>query len=111
HGVAFGLTVGFAAVLMFNFAWFREQFCVLVCPYGRLQSLLHDRDSATVAYAERRGEPRGRLRREADAVAPPLGDCVDCQRCVVVCPTAIDIRNGLQMECLACMQCIDACDE
>ncbi len=111
HGVAFGLTVGFAAVLMFNFAWFREQFCVLVCPYGRLQSLLHDRDSATVAYAERRGEPRGRLRREAEAVAPPLGDCVDCQRCVVVCPTAIDIRNGLQMECLACMQCIDACDE
>lgn len=111
HGVAFGLTAGFTALLMFNFTWFREQFCVVVCPYGRLQSVLHDRDSITVAYDERRGEPRGKLRRTAAPDAPPTGDCVDCQRCVVVCPTAIDIRNGLQMECLACLQCVDACDE
>lgn len=110
HAEAFLLTMGFAAILMFNFAWFREQFCVVVCPYGRLQSVLHDRDSVTVAYDARRGEPRGKLAKAATA-APALGDCVDCRRCVVVCPTAIDIRNGLQMECLACLQCVDACDE
>ncbi len=111
HWVAFLLTVGFAAILEFNFAWFREQFCVVMCPYGRMQSLLHDRDSVTVAYDARRGEPRGRLVKRPVEAAPALGDCIDCQRCVVVCPTAIDIRNGLQMECLACTQCIDACDE
>ncbi len=109
HEVAFGLTMGFTAILMFNFTWFREQFCVVLCPYGRLQSVLHDRDSVTVAYDERRGEPRGKLSK-ANAEAP-LGDCIDCKRCVVVCPTAIDIRSGLQMECLACLQCVDACDE
>ncbi len=109
HQVAFGLTMGFTVLLMFNFTWFREQFCVVLCPYGRLQSVLHDRDSITVAYDERRGEPRGRVSKAADA--PELGDCIDCRRCVVVCPTAIDIRNGLQMECLACLQCADACDE
>jgi len=109
HQIAFGLTMGFTAILMFNFTWFREQFCVVLCPYGRLQSVLHDRDSITVAYDEGRGEPRGKLYKGADA--PPRGDCIDCHRCVVVCPTAIDIRNGLQMECLACMQCVDACDE
>ncbi len=111
HWVAFGLIIGFATILEFNFAWFREQFCVVVCPYGRMQSILHDRDSITVTYDERRGEPRGKIAKHAAAAAPPLGDCIDCQRCVVVCPTAIDIRNGLQMECLACLQCVDACDE
>jgi len=111
HRVAFGLTMGFTAVLTFNFAWFREQFCVVLCPYGRLQSVLHDRDSITVAYDEERGEPRGKMAKSRAADAPVLGDCVDCQRCVAVCPTAIDIRNGLQMECLACLQCVDACDE
>jgi len=110
HQVAFGLTMGFTAILMFNFTWFREQFCVVVCPYGRLQSVLHDRDSVTVAYDERRGEPRGKLYRGPSGGATPQGDCIDCRRCVVVCPTAIDIRNGLQMECLACLQCVDACD-
>lgn len=110
HQVAFGLTMGFTAILMFNFTWFREQFCVVVCPYGRLQSVLHDRDSVTVAYDERRGEPRGKLYRGTEAGATPPGDCIDCRRCVVVCPTAIDIRDGLQMECLACLQCVDACD-
>jgi cytochrome c oxidase accessory protein FixG len=111
HWVAFLLTVGFAALLEFNFAWFREQFCVVMCPYGRMQSLLHDRDSITVSYDAGRGEPRGKLVKHASQNAPALGDCIDCRRCVVVCPTAIDIRNGLQMECLACTQCIDACDD
>jgi len=111
HRLAFGLTMGFTAVLTFNFAWFREQFCVVLCPYGRLQSVLHDRDSITVAYDEGRGEPRGKMAKNRPPDAPPLGDCVDCHRCVAVCPTAIDIRNGLQMECLACLQCVDACDE
>jgi cytochrome c oxidase accessory protein FixG len=111
HPEAFLLTLGFTLVLFVNFAWFREQFCVVVCPYGRLQSVLHDPDSVTVAYDERRGEPRGRKSRAAEADAPELGDCIDCHRCVVVCPTAIDIRNGMQMECLACLQCVDACDE
>ena len=110
HREAFLLTIGFAAILTLNFAWFREQFCVVLCPYGRLQSVLHDRDSVTVAYDPRRGEPRDRLSKAAEG-ARPLGDCIDCHRCVVVCPTAIDIRNGLQMECLACLQCVDACDE
>jgi len=109
HQIAFGLTMGFTAILMFNFTWFREQFCVVLCPYGRLQSVLHDRDSVTVAYDDGRGEPRGKLYKGENE--PARGDCIDCRRCVVVCPTAIDIRSGLQMECLACMQCVDACDE
>jgi cytochrome c oxidase accessory protein FixG len=111
HLEAFGLTTGFTAILMFNFAWFREQFCVVVCPYGRLQSVLHDKDSQTVAYFERRGEPRGKVSKAAEGAASKTGDCIDCKRCIAVCPTGIDIRNGLQMECLACTQCVDACDE
>jgi cytochrome c oxidase accessory protein FixG len=111
HWEAFLLTTGFTAILTFNFAWFREQFCVVLCPYGRLQSVLHDKDSVTVAYREARGEPRGKLVKNPPPGAPKQGDCIDCKRCVAVCPTGIDIRNGLQMECLACTQCIDACDE
>jgi len=111
HRLAFGITMAFTAVLMFNFAWFREQFCVVLCPYGRLQSVLHDRDSITVAYDEGRGEPRGKMVKNPFPGAPQVGDCINCHRCVAVCPTAIDIRNGLQMECLACLQCVDACDE
>ncbi len=88
-----------------NFAWFREQLCVVLCPYGRLQSVLLDEHSLVVGYDSKRGEPRGK-RGTAGA-----GDCVDCKRCVVVCPTGIDIRNGTQMECLACTACIDACDD
>lgn len=106
HPEAFGLSTGFALIVFFNFAWFREQFCVVLCPYGRLQSVLHDKDSITVAYDERRGEPRGHLKTAGQA-----GDCLDCLKCVHACPTGIDIRQGLQMECLACNQCIDACDE
>jgi cytochrome c oxidase accessory protein FixG len=109
HWTAFSLVMGFTAVLTINFAWFREQFCVVLCPYGRLQSVFHDRDSVTVAYDEPRGEPRGKMSK--NPTTELLGDCVDCRRCVVVCPTAIDIRGGLQMECLACLQCVDACDE
>lgn len=111
HLEAFLLTAGFTAILTFNFTWFREQFCVVLCPYGRLQSVLHDRDSVTVAYREARGEPRGKLVKNPAPDAPKQGECIDCKRCVVVCPTGIDIRNGLQMECLACNQCVDACDE
>jgi cytochrome c oxidase accessory protein FixG len=94
-----------AGILYFNFAWFREQLCIVICPYGRLQSALIDDDSIVIGYDERRGEPRGK---KGTAGA---GDCVDCFRCVTVCPTAIDIRQGLQMECIGCSACIDACDD
>jgi cytochrome c oxidase accessory protein FixG len=92
-------------VVYLNFAWFREQLCVVLCPYGRLQSALLDEHSLVVGYDVRRGEPRGKKG------AAGAGDCVDCKRCVVVCPTGIDIRNGVQMECIACTACIDACDD
>jgi cytochrome c oxidase accessory protein FixG len=93
-----------AGALWFDLAWFREQFCIVLCPYGRLQSALIDNDSLVVGYDEKRGEPRGR---KGTAGA---GACVDCLRCVQVCPTGIDIRQGLQMECIGCAACIDACD-
>jgi len=105
HPVAFGFMVVMAGLTYGNFAWFREQLCVIVCPYGRLQSVLTDDDSLIVGYDEKRGEPRGKV---SD---PEAGDCIDCKRCVVVCPTGIDIRNGLQIDCIACAACIDACDE
>ncbi len=101
------LSVGsVSAILLFNFGWFREQFCVIMCPYGRFQSVLLDANTKTVVYDEVRGEPR-----RTPANSSRSGDCVSCQRCVQVCPTAIDIRNGLQMECIGCTACIDACDE
>ncbi|MDX2022572.1 MAG: cytochrome c oxidase accessory protein CcoG [Deltaproteobacteria bacterium] len=109
HAAPLAWAIAITAVLYFNFAWFREQFCVVLCPYGRMQSVLHDQDSIVVAYDPGRGEPRGPLKKAA--LAEPTGHCVDCKKCVHVCPTAIDIRNGLQMECLACAQCIDVCDE
>jgi cytochrome c oxidase accessory protein FixG len=102
-------------ILYFNFAWFREQLCIVICPYGRFQSALIDDHSLVIGYDTTRGEPR----RGSPMVAPvataaaaiPTGDCVDCSRCVQVCPTGIDIRQGLQMECIGCTACIDACDE
>jgi cytochrome c oxidase accessory protein FixG len=104
HPEAFGWMVAVTAVMYANFAFFREQVCVVVCPYGRLQSVLLDDDSLVVGYDEKRGEPRGKAKAAA-------GDCVDCNRCVVVCPTGIDIRDGLQLDCIACTACIDACDD
>ncbi|MGZ3694823.1 MAG: cytochrome c oxidase accessory protein CcoG, partial [Bdellovibrionota bacterium] len=95
------------AIVVFDFGWFREQFCIIACPYGRFQSVLLDSSSLVVAYNTQRGEPR----RGSVPMAVPQGDCVDCLRCVQVCPTGIDIRRGLQMECVACTACIDACDE
>jgi len=92
------------AIIYFNFSWFREQLCLVICPYGRLQSALIDDDSVIIGYDENRGEPRGPAKKEG------FGDCIDCTRCVQVCPTGIDIRQGLQMECIGCANCIDACD-
>jgi cytochrome c oxidase accessory protein FixG len=108
HPEAFAWVMVITALLYGNFAWFREQLCVVICPYGRLQSVLLDDDSLVVGYDAARGEPRGKASAKAKGEA---GDCVDCKRCVVVCPTGIDIRNGLQMDCLACTACIDACDD
>ena len=108
HPEAFAWVMAVTALLYGNFGWFREQFCVVMCPYGRLQSVLLDDDSLVVGYDVARGEPRGKASAKAKGDA---GDCVDCKRCVVVCPTGIDIRNGLQMDCVACTACIDACDD
>ena len=94
-----------AAVLYFNFAWFREQLCIVICPYGRLQSALTDDNTMVIGYDAKRGEPRGKLG------TPEAGACVACNRCIQVCPTGIDIRQGLQLECIGCAACIDACDE
>jgi len=101
------------AIIYFDFTWFREQFCIIACPYGRFQSVLMDSHSMIVAYDAKRGEPRATPAAKAKAKAggPSLGDCVNCYRCVQVCPTGIDIRRGVQLECIACTSCIDACDE
>lgn len=103
----FLLVLFFTAVILFDFGWFREQFCVIMCPYGRIQSVLLDQKSLAVIYDVQRGEPR----RGTAAPGEDTGDCVACNRCVQVCPTGIDIRNGLQMECITCTACVDACDE
>lgn len=108
HPEAFGWMAATTGLLYFNFAWFREQLCLIVCPYGRLQSTLTDADTLVIGYDAKRGEPRGKKSKRS---TEPVGDCVDCKRCVVVCPTGIDIRNGLQMECIGCAACVDACDE
>jgi cytochrome c oxidase accessory protein FixG len=108
HPYAFAWCFVVGGILYGNFAWFREQLCLIVCPYGRLQSVMLDDDSLVIGYDEKRGEPRGKGKPKA---GEERGDCVDCNRCVVVCPTGIDIRNGLQVDCVACAQCIDACDE
>jgi cytochrome c oxidase accessory protein FixG len=92
------------------FAGFREQACIAVCPYGRLQGVLLVKDSIVVAYDWLRGEPRGKIRK-SDVSTAKKGDCIDCKLCVHVCPTGIDIRNGTQLECVNCTACIDACDD
>ncbi len=101
--------VAFTGIFYWVFAWFREQACVAVCPYGRLQGVLLDKKSIAVMYDWIRGEPRGKLKKKV--VQQDLGDCIDCKLCVHVCPTGIDIRNGTQLECVNCTACIDACDE
>jgi len=105
HWGAFLFVFIAAGILYFNFAWFREQLCIVICPYGRLQSALTDDHTLVIGYDGKRGEPRGRLG------TPDAGSCIDCNRCVQVCPTGIDIRHGLQLECIGCAACIDACDE
>jgi len=106
HAKAFGVVLFLTGALYFSFSWFREQFCIILCPYGRLQSALTDDDSIVIGYDKKRGEPRGKA-----TVEKPAGDCIDCRRCVQVCPTGIDIRNGLQLECIGCAACVDACDD
>lgn len=98
----------FTLVFFFVFAWMREQVCIIVCPYGRMQGVLLDRKSMVVAYDHKRGEMRGNPKKNKNN--PALGDCIDCGQCVNVCPTGIDIRNGTQLECIGCTACIDACD-
>ncbi len=103
----------FTAVFYFIFAWFREQVCVIACPYGRLQSVLLDNKSIVVAYDYKRGEKeagRAKFKKNEDRPETGKGDCIDCHQCVDVCPTGIDIRNGTQLECVNCTACIDACD-
>jgi len=104
HWSAFVFVLIATGILYFNFSWFREQLCLVICPYGRLQSALIDDDSIVIGYDEQRGEPRGPATKEG------FGDCINCNRCVQVCPTGIDIRQGLQIECIGCANCIDACD-
>lgn len=99
----------FSGVFYAVYAFFREQACTVVCPYGRLQGVLLDRNSMIVAYDYKRGEPRGKIAKKEEPA--PHGDCIDCFACVRVCPTGIDIRNGTQMECVGCTACIDACDD
>jgi cytochrome c oxidase accessory protein FixG len=106
----------FAAMVVFTglfygvFGWMREQVCTTICPYGRFQGVLLDRQSIVVAYDYKRGETRGKFRKNEDRAAESKGDCIDCKQCVYVCPTGIDIRNGTQLECVNCTACIDACD-
>ncbi|MBT63629.1 MAG: cytochrome c oxidase accessory protein CcoG [Puniceicoccaceae bacterium] len=104
HWGAFLFVFIASSIIFLNFAWFREQLCLVICPYGRLQSALIDDDSLIIGYDEARGEPRGPAKKEG------FGDCINCYRCVQVCPTGIDIRQGLQMECIGCANCIDACN-
>ena len=108
HWVGFSSIVIFTFVFYLVFARLRELVCIMICPYGRLQGVMLDRNSVVVAYDHVRGEPRGKIRKNEDQSAK--GDCVDCNLCVDVCPTGIDIRNGTQLECVNCTACIDACN-
>jgi cytochrome c oxidase accessory protein FixG len=108
HTAVLGVVAFVAAAILFDFGWFRDQMCTLACPYGRLQSVMADPDTILVAYDEKRGEPRAAARDRRDGGSH--GDCVDCRLCVTTCPTGVDIRRGLQLECIGCAQCIDACD-
>ena len=108
HWSAFIVMAIVTVMILIDFGFFREQMCTLACPYGRFQSVMLDRHSLIIGYDRNRGEPRGPIRAQ-EAVAK--GDCIDCKLCVKTCPTGIDIRDGLQMECIACAACIDVCDQ
>lgn len=108
HKAGFLAIVFFSGVFYWIFAFFREQVCIIACPYGRLQGALLDKESLVVAYDHVRGEERGKLRKNEERT---IGDCIDCKQCVHVCPTGIDIRNGTQLECINCTACIDACND
>ncbi len=110
HFAGFTAIVVFTSTFYFIFAWFREQVCTIMCPYGRLQGVLLDLNSVVVAYDYLRGEPRGAARKKDIKAGVKKGDCIDCNLCVQVCPTSIDIRNGTQLECINCSACIDACN-
>ena len=101
--VSYAFVAIFAAFWFVDFTWFREQFCIYLCPYARFQSALTDDETLLISYDEERGEPRGAKR-------GPEGGCIACQKCVVVCPQGIDIREGFQLECIQCARCIDACE-
>jgi cytochrome c oxidase accessory protein FixG len=106
HMTLFIIMISITAIFLLDFGWFREQFCIIACPYGRLQSVMMDEHSLVVAYDTKRGEPRrGQVESSGE------GDCINCYHCVKACPTGIDIRRGTQLECIACTNCIDACDE
>jgi len=106
HPGGFSVVLVTTGLVFFDFAYFREQMCTVICPYARLQSVLLDRKSLLIGYDSARGEPRSK----GKAKVQGHGDCIDCQACVTTCPTGIDIREGLQLECIACAQCADACD-
>lgn len=110
HIVGFVAILIFTSIFYFVFIWFREQACIVVCPYGRLQGVLLDKNSIQVSYDYKRGENRARFKKNENRAELGKGDCIDCNQCVTVCPTGIDIRNGSQMECTNCTACIDACN-
>jgi len=100
----------FTIATYLNAGWMREQVCLHMCPYGRFQSVMFDKDTLIISYDYHRGDPRGSRKRGTTSLENGLGDCIDCNMCVQVCPTGIDIRDGLQFECIQCAACIDACD-
>ena len=113
HPTAFAIMAGVTLLMFLDFTYFREQVCIVACPYGRFQSVLLDRKSMIVGYDRGRGEARGKIgqrKKGEPREGGSWGDCVDCLACVTTCPTGIDIRDGLQLECIGCTQCIDACD-
>lgn len=111
HLSGFIIMLIFSAGLYLIYAFFREQVCIIVCPYGRLQGVLLDSKSIVVSYDYQRGEPRGKLKKGENRAEAEKGDCIDCKLCYQVCPTGIDIRNGTQLECINCTACIDACNQ
>lgn len=111
NSAAFTGMMVLSGFLMFIYSWFREQVCLILCPYGRLQSVLLDSNTIVVAYDYIRGEPSGNYKKGENRREADKGDCIDCRACIEVCPTAIDIRNGTQLECVNCTACIDACNK